>query len=230
MKNIKRILITLFSVAAFTACEKDGDLVTLSGLESSELMATKTNVVLTQETSSDQILSLAWRTSTLTVSNPDMSAPNILETTLQASASKDFSETVAESVESSLSHTYTGAELNTVVKNVGATPGIAKVIYFRLKASVGDNIEPTYSNVIKVIVTAYEIDMSIGFILDSDKDTTGVTLYSADSDGKYIGFMGATAWYNYFLKEGDGTIWGNDGVSGTAFVLSSSDDDDTVSR
>ncbi len=226
MKNIKRILITLFSVAAFTACEKDGGLVTLSGLESSELMATKTNVVLTQETSSDQILSLAWSTSTLTVSNPDMSAPNILETTLQASASKDFSETVAESVESSLSHTYTGAELNTVVKNVGATPGIAKVIYFRLKASVGDNIEPTYSNVIKVIVTAYEIDMSIGFILDSDKDTTGVTLYSADSDGKYIGFMGATAWYNYFLKEGDGTIWGNDGVSGTAFVLSSSDDDD----
>ena len=223
MKTIKHFLIALMSVAAFTACEKDGDLITLSGLEQSELMATESAVVLSQETSAEHALSLAWTTSTLTVSDPTMSAPNILSTTLQVSATADFSGTVQESAEANLSHTYTGAQLNTVAKNLGATPDVATPIYFRLEASVGDNMEPVYSNVVTVNITTYEIDMSIGFILNSDQEATGATLYSADSDGEYVGFMGATAWYNFFLKEGDGTIWGNDAVSGTAFVASSDD-------
>jgi hypothetical protein len=223
MKTIKRFLIAFMSVVAFTACEKDGDLITLSGLDESELMATESAVVLSQETSAEHALSLAWSTSALTVSDPNMSAPSILTTTLQVSASEDFSGTIEESAESNLSHTYTGAELNTVAKNLGATPGVATPIYFRLAASVGDNMDPVYSNVVSVTVTAYEIDMRIGFILNSDQEATEATLYSAASDGDYVGFMGATAWYNFYLKEGDGTIWGNDAVSGTAFVTSSED-------
>lgn len=223
MKTIKHFLIAILSIAAFTGCEKDGDLITLSGLEQSELMATESTVVLTQETSAEHALSLAWTTSTLTVSNPNMSAPNVLSTTLQVSATEDFSGTIQESVEDNLSHTYTGAQLNTVAKNLGATPGEATAVYFRLAASVGDNMAPVYSNVVTVNITTYEIDMSIGFILDSEQQATGVTLYSADSDGQYLGFMGATSWSNFFLKEGDGTIWGNDAVSGTAFETSSDD-------
>ena len=223
MKTIKGFLIALLSVAAFTACEKDGDLITLSGLDESELMATGSNVVLTQETSSEQVLSLAWSTSTLTVSDPDMSAPNLLETTLQVSKTEDFSGSMVESVEANLSRTYTGAALNTVVKNLGAEPGVSTAVYFRLKASVGDNVDPVYSNVVVVNVTAYEIDMSLAFILNADQEDAGARLYSADSNGEYIGFMGAAAWFNFYLEEGDGTIWGNDAVSGTAFVLSSDD-------
>ncbi|WP_372776456.1 DUF5114 domain-containing protein [Mangrovibacterium sp.] len=223
MKTIKHFLIALMSIAAFTACEKDGDLITLSGLEQSELMATESTVVLTQETSAEHALSLTWTTSTLTVSDPTMLAPNVLSTTLQVSASEDFSGTIQESVESSLSHTYTVAQLNTIAKNLGATPDAATPVYFRLEASVGANMNPVYSNMITVNITTYEIDMSIGFILNSDQEATGATLYSADSDGEYVGFMGATAWYSFFLEEGDGTVWGNDAVSGTAFVTSSED-------
>lgn len=226
MKTIKRIFIIIFSLTAFTACEKDGDLITLSGLEESELMATETDVVLSQETSAENVLSVSWNTSTLTVSDPNMSAPNILVTTLQMSKTEDFSGSVVESVESSLSRAYTGAELNTVAKNLGAEPDVATPLYFRLKASVGDNIEPAYSNVVLVNVTAYQIDMSVGFILNSKQEDTGVTLYSVDSNGEYVGFMGATSWYNFYLKEGDGTVWGNDGVSGVPFELSSEDDAD----
>jgi len=223
MKTIKRFFIALMSIAAFTACEKDGDLITLSGLEQSELKATQSTVVLTQETSADHALALMWSTNTLTVSDPGMSAPNVLSTTLQISASEDFSGTIQESIESSLSHTYTVSQLNTVAKNLGATPGVPTPIYFRLEASVGANMDPVYSNVVAVTITTYEIDMSVGFILNSNQETSGVTLYSANSDGDYVGFMGATAWYNFFLEEGDGTVWGNDAVSGTAFVTSSED-------
>lgn len=226
MKTIRRFLITLLSLAALTACEKDGDLITLSGLEKSELMVTVTDVVLTQETSSQNALSVAWSTSTLTVSDPSMSAPTILETTLQVSKTEDFSGTLVESVESNLSRTYTGAELNTVAKTLETEPSVATPVYFRLKASVGDNMDPVYSNVVSVNVTSYVIDMSVGFILNADQEDTGLSLYSADSNGEYTGFMGAAGWSSFFLKEGDGTIWGNDGVSGTAFVLSSEDDSD----
>ena len=226
MKTIRRFLITLLSLAALTACEKDGDLITLSGLEKSELMVTVTDVVLTQETSSQNALSVAWSTSTLTVSDPSMSAPTILETTLQVSKTEDFSGTLVESVESNLSRTYTGAELNTVAKTLETEPDAATPVYFRLKASVGDNMDPVYSNVVSVNVTSYVIDMSVGFILNADQEDTGLSLYSADSNGEYTGFMGAAGWSSFFLKEGDGTIWGNDGVSGTAFVLSSEDDSD----
>ena len=224
MKTINRILITIVLLVALAACEKDGNLITLSGLEQSELMATQTEVVLTQETSTQNVLSLSWTTSTLTVSDPNMSAPNVLATTLQVSKTEDFSGTVVESLESNLSHAYTGSELNTKVKNLGAEPGAATPIYFRLKASIGDNMDPVYSNVVTVNVTAYEIDMRFGFILDSSQGATSDSLYSADSNGEYVGFIGASSWYNFYLKEGDGTIWGNDGVSGTPFVLSSADD------
>lgn len=224
MKTIKGFLITILSLAAFFGCEKDGDLITLSGLEESELMVTETDVELSQENSAENVLSVSWNTSTLTVSDLNMSAPNVFVTTLQVSKTEDFSGSVVESVESSLSRAYTGSELNTVAKNLGAEPDLATPIYFRLKASVGGNMEPVYSNVVSVNVTAYQIDMSVGFILNSSQEDTGVTLYSPDSDGEYTGFMGATSWYNFYLKEGDGTIWGNDGVSGVPFELSSEDD------
>jgi len=226
MKTINKFLVTILSLVALIACEKDGDLIALSGLEQSELIVTETDLVLTQETSSENALSVVWSTSTLTVSDTSMSAPNVLKTILQVSKTEDFSGTVAESVETSLSHTYTGAELNTTAKNLGAEPGVATLVYFRLAASVGDNMTPVYSNVASVSITTYEIDMSVGFILNSDQEDTGFTLYSVDSNGEYTGFMGATAWYGFYMKEGDGTIWGNNGVTEVPFELSSSDNPD----
>jgi len=224
MKTIKRLLIAIMSIAAFTACEKDGELITLSGLKESELMVTETDVILIQATSAENVLSITWNTSTLTLSDSTMSVPNILTTILQVSKSNDFSGTVTESVEASLSKTYTGDELNTLAKNLLAIPGSATALSFRLKASTGNNMDPVYSNVVSVNITPYQIDMSVGFLLDSKMADTGLTLYSPDSNGEYSGFIGATAWYNFFMKEGDGTTWGNDGVSGTPFLLSSEND------
>ncbi len=225
-KAIKAFSAILALLILMTGCENDGDKILLSGLEGSELVATESKVVLAQETSSQLVLSLAWTSTTLKVSNPGMSAPNILSTYIQVSTQSDFSSNVTESLESSLSKAYTGSELNTVAKNMGVEADVPVTFYFRLKGTTGANMEPVYSNVVSVDVTSFKIDMSIGFILDSKMADTGRTLYSAKSDGVYTGFMGATGWYNYFMKEGDGTTWGNDGVDGTAFLMSSEEDAD----
>ena len=225
MKTMKNFLLLLAAVFSFASCEKDEDKIYLSSIESGELVATESTVVLSQENSNDIVLSLAWTKDALQISDPALSAIDVTIQTLQISTTQDFSGVVSENVGTSLSKAYTGAALNTLAKNLGANTDVANNVYFRLAAQTGKNMTPVYSNVVTISVTPYTIDMSLGYILNADKAETGVTLYSAASDGQYLGFMGATSWYNFFMKEGDGTVWGNDGVTGTAFLMSSDEDD-----
>ncbi|GAO30234.1 hypothetical protein JCM15548_12493 [Geofilum rubicundum JCM 15548] len=113
----------------------------------------------------------------------------------------------------------TGLTLNTLAKNMNMAPWESAPIYFRSKAALGQNTAPKYSEVISVDVTPFAIDMSKGFILNGDKEETGHFLYSPESDGEYHGFMNATGWMGWYLREGDATTWGNLNVDGNEFVL-----------
>src|SRR5574344_2325977 len=135
MKTLKSIFAFMMLLLAVTSCEKDGDNIYLSSPEGGALTATSSDVVLTKELRSTIVLSLAWTQSELKVSDSNMSAPNILQTTLQASNTEDFSGTVVESTESALSKAYTGSELNTVVKSLGFTAGNASPVYLDRKST-----------------------------------------------------------------------------------------------
>lgn len=204
-----------------TACEEDGDKIYLSGLEGSEFILTETDIMLSKENASKIVLSAAWKNSTLVVSNPDMGAPDVFTAYLQISTQEDFSSNVIENEGIGESKAYTGAELNAIARNLGLVPDVATPVYFRLRGSIGPNIESAYSETRRVNVTPYLIDMTIGFILDKDKKQTGLTLVSPDANGVYAGFIGATSWYNFFMEEGDGKIWGNLAADGSAFLASS---------
>ena len=80
-----------------------------------------------------------------------------------------------------------------------------------------------YSNTYTMQVTPYTIDMTRGVVLNAKKEDTGLLLASKAADGVYSGFLGVTGWWNYYLQEGSGVTWGNDGVSGTPFAMSSED-------
>jgi len=225
LNKFKSFSLLLVALVIVTACEKDGEKIYLSELATNELIATTDKVLLSPENANQQVLSLSWTAQeALAVSNLDMKAPDVLTISMQVSAQQDFSSNVIESVENNLSKSYSGSVLNAIAKNLGLAPDVASPIYFRLKSSVGNNIDPVYSNVLTVTVTPYFLDMSVGFILDSNKANTGVTLYSPASDGIYTGFVGASTWYNFYLKEGDGTVWGNIPINGQSFVLSSTSD------
>jgi len=204
-----------------TACEEDGDKIYLSGLEGSEFILTETDIMLSKENASKIVLSAAWKNSTLVVSNPDMGAPDVFTAYLQISTQEDFSSNVIENEGIGESKAYTGAELNAIARNLGLVPDVATPVYFRLRGSIAPNIESVYSEIKKVNITPYLIDMTIGFILDKDKKQTGLTLVSPDANGVYAGFIGATSWYNFFMEEGDGKIWGNLAADGSAFLASS---------
>jgi starch-binding outer membrane protein SusE/F len=205
-----------------TACKKDGDLFKIFGMNSAELMSSETSVVLTKETSANSVLALTWDNSELKLNTSDKSVGipgSVPNQVIEVSSNSDFAN-VSEITPQSNSYSFIGVVLNTLGKNLGLKSGVSTPLYFRVTSALGVNTQPYYSNVVTVNITCYSIDMSLGFMLDSHLVDTGFKLYAANSDGEYLGFTGVTAWYNWFLLEGDGTTWGNLPLDGNAFALS----------
>ena len=215
-------MVGLSVFATFTSCNNDGDKIYLSELEPSDMIATSDNVEITKENKNTYLLGLAWTKNTLVVSDAHMGAPEVVKTIIEVSSSSDFKTTTIQSTESSLGKSYTGVDLNSIAKSLNLPANISSEIYFRLRGSVANNIDPVYSNVVNVKLTPFEIDMTKGYLLNEKQNAMNLYLYSSLSNGIYTGFVNAASWSNYFLQEGDETIWGNDGVSGAAFKLSSS--------
>ncbi len=222
MKNIYLYLIVC-CLAVFSACEKEGDKLIVSGLESSELVGTESDIELSLNTKDATMLAFTWNESELSISDTAFSIPDdIPNTTMEISASADFES--YESVEQDDNmYDFTGSELNTLASDFGFTAGEATPMYFRMNCTYADNTDSYYSNVVSVNITSYDIDYTKGKILNSDQEETGFYLYSPDEDGEYSGFTGtSTTWANWYMLEGDGTVWGNDGDAGTEFLMSSS--------
>lgn len=216
MKKIfENLMMLLCALTALVSCDESGDKIYLDGFKASNLMASASDVKLSVNNSKDIVLSMAWQNPTLLSSDDTKPAGNgTLLTYLQASASEDF-ETVKEYTVSNLSKAFVGTDLNAVAKDLGLTPGESAPLYFRIKSQMGANMDAAYSNVCQVNVTPYLIDMSYINILDKDKDNVLTHLYSPASDGIYTGYMNASAWFNFYGKENDGTVWGNSATDGT---------------
>ncbi|MCW3805341.1 DUF5114 domain-containing protein [Plebeiibacterium marinum] len=215
------LYIVICLAAIVTGCDKDGEFITVSGLESSALVTSESGIVLSKENKDAPMLAFSWNESELVISNESMSIPEDIPNVMIEISDKETFEDIQYIEPETHIYSFTGGQLNTLAKNFGFTPGESTPMYFRVNTAYGVNTEPYYSNVLAVNITSYTIDMSKGFILNADKEETGFVLYSPDSDGEYFGFTGTSAWGNWYMQEGDGTTWGNDGVDGSAFLLSS---------
>ncbi|MDL2247125.1 DUF5114 domain-containing protein [Bacteroides sp. OttesenSCG-928-J23] len=225
MKQIKNIIALLAATILLAACNNDGDLIYLDGHTAPSLTATATSVELSKEVATQVVLSFVWNKSTLLISDDSMSATNVETIYLQASGRQDFSATVIESSEAGLSRAFTGAELNTLAKNLGLQPDVASPVYFRLRSNIGANLEAKYSEVAIVNIAPYEIDMSVAFIYNTaDVQEIEHILLSPQSNGIYTGFMNVKSWYNFWLEEGDGTRWGNAPIDGAIFKVANAAD------
>ena len=222
MKTLNKILLTLASILALISCEKDGEKIYLQSLGSDELIATTDNVVLSIETSQKVVLSFAWKGQDVQINDTTVGTAAKAKNYMEISLSEDFSGQIYKDETTSNSIAYKGGELNSIVNGLGAKVGEVNNVFFRLGSATGENIPYAYSNVVKVAVTPYVMDMNTGVLLAADKTENGKTLYSENADGIYRGFLGINiADKNFWLKEGDGSIWGNIADSEKAFVISS---------
>lgn len=222
MKTLNKILLTLASILALMSCEKDGDKIYLQSLGSDELIATTDKVVLSVETSQKVVLSFAWKGQDVQINDTTVGTAAKAKNYMEISLSEDFSGQIYKDETTSNSIAYKGGELNSIVNELGAKVNEVNNVFFRLGSATGENIPYAYSNVVKVDVTPYIMDMNTGVLLAADKTENGKTLYSENADGIYRGFLGIKiADKNFWLKEGDGSIWGNIADSEKAFVISS---------
>ena len=226
MKTMKYLFAVIIALLAFASCEEDGDKIYLQSLSGNELIASTNEVALNPDVAQQIVLSFAWTDQTIAVSDENVGTAAKVVTSLEASLSEDFSGTVSRTETTSLSHAFTGAALNTVANAIGATVGQANTVWFRLGSATGTNIPSAYSNVIKVSITPYEMDMNTGKVLLSDNNNanlgeTGVTFHSPDADGIYSGFISIPyGWYHILFQEGNGLIWGTAGGEGAFHITS----------
>ena len=224
MKKIfSQTLLVLFALAMCTSCEKDGDMAYVDGFKASDLIATATEVPLDVSQRATVVLQLAWQNPTLLSSDENLPVvDDMLTTYMQVSATEDFAN-ASQSEVTGLSKSYTGTELNTLAKSMGIEINTPGDLYFRIKSTEGANIEPAYSNVCKVTVTPYFVDLTRMAVLSTNKTDTLAYLNSPEENGIYTGYMHATSWLNCYFFEYSGLTWGNYGESGHAFEISSDD-------
>lgn len=220
MKKIFRnLMMLLCALTALVSCDESGDKIYLDGFKASDLMASASDVKLSVDNSKDVVLSLAWQNPTLLSSDETKPAGSgVLKTYLQVSASENFTSEKEYTV-TDLSKAFTGADLNSLAKDLGTTPGQSAPLYFRIRSQMGNNLDAAYSNVCQVNVIPYIIHMDKMTIWNADKDKVLTYLYSPNEDGIYAGYMNASSWLNFWGKENDGTIWGNVGQDGHVYEM-----------
>ena len=186
MKKLNYIILALTAIVA-AACSKDGDFLTTTGADSVTIDGSG-DIVLTYDNADALALTLYWsENGTLSLSNPLVKAPdNATVNTVEFSDTEDFARSTSIQADAGVyAMQFTAKQLNSLISRVGFTEAVEKPLYIRIKSQLGSNIAPTYSNVLKLNVTPYVIDMSVGFILDSNQSETGATLASPASDGIY---------------------------------------------
>ncbi len=208
--------------SGIASCSKDGDTIYTSGAPETTIEGTNSDIVLDSENLGALVLTVYWNENgNISLSDPEVAPPaNAATNTIQMATDETFANPVEETMAGGVyMRQYTCSELNSIASRLGIEGGTTSPLYIRVKTLVGVNLTPSFSNVMCVNLTPYFIDMSLGFVLDASQADTGITLASPELNGVYTGFIGASSWFNWWLREGNNTIWGNYGEDGKVFVI-----------
>ncbi len=222
-KYLSVAVLTLFAVVMLS-CDEDGKL--LYGTFNGEIDLTGSDRVAIDLSNPDALaLTLYWD-GEAAISLTDKrykTSTKAVTVSVQLSATEDFStvyEYIPDAGDNYIQLTH--STLNNALMRLGYEGNVEAPLYIRVRSRLANNIEDICSNVIAVMVVPYEVDSTIAFVYDSDKNDTGDTLWSRNDDGVYEGFIGAASWFNWYLLDAAGVWYGNDGVSGTPFEIASS--------
>jgi hypothetical protein len=157
MEKILKTVLTFFVLSLVFACEEEQDKVTLLGGTSPALsVSSSTDLVLTKDKEYYSSLQFRW-------TNPDYKFSNGVNTqdvnyTLQVdTAGSNFSnpKIVGLTFTKDVSHSFTVKELNTALSGLELKDFVPHNFEFRVKATLANNSEPVYSNVLPIKITTY---------------------------------------------------------------------------
>lgn len=185
MKNIFKLLFVSLLAALLWSCEKDEDRAIVSDPTTSSLTSDKTSLILTKETSTEDVINFAFV-------SPNYGANVPITNELEfAKAGTNFVGAKSVILESNAKTiTYKGQAFNALMLNVGLAFNKASDIEVRLKSTVGVLV-PVYSTAIKLNITPYAL---ISYLYAPGAyqgwaPATANTLTSSTSNGEYEGYI-----------------------------------------
>lgn len=153
MKYLSKLfLLATIAVTLFSACDKVESLPFYEAGTSTVLTASSSTIAVVPADSSKVAITLSWTYPGFAIDSTK--AKYILEID---STGRNFAKAVSKTVIGSLSTTYTGKELNTLLLGYGFTIGTAYDVDIRITASYGNNNNQIKSNTIKVKMTPYKV-------------------------------------------------------------------------
>ena len=204
---------------ALMSCEKDEERLVVKMGESPVLTSSANTIILTEETATEDALTLNW-------SDADFGYPAAVSYTIEIdTAENNFAVPAIIQVGSATKKTYTVEEFNALLGKLKYEPEVAQDISIRVKATVNENVDPAYSEAISINVTPYSTFVEPSYLwvpggYQGWTPDTAPTLISVEDNGIYkglISWVGATDFGFKFTPEPD---WDTDyGAGATAGSL-----------
>ncbi|UWX62307.1 SusE domain-containing protein [Chryseobacterium oranimense] len=221
MKHLFKILAIAFIGLWVVSCEKDEDQATLNETSQSKLSSDKTTLILSEIISDNTAISFTWQKSQFNVA---IVPTQQIEFGIKG---QNFKKSVTYDVASdAVAGNITHGGLNTLMFNLGATPGIVNDIEVRLKTGAGS--AAFYSNVIALKITPYTPNPDITYpkinVPGSYAGAAGYAdwtpgnspnLFSPGKNSEYRGFIYVTAAnseYKFTINEDWAGDKGDDGT------------------
>src|SRR5712675_2238988 len=147
-KNLATFSTFITAILFFTGCHKVADLPYYNNGTAVTLTASKASLTPTPADSATAILTLNW-----TFPNYATDSGNMKYVIEIDSTGKNFAREVTKTVTKSLSTTFTGRDLNTILLNYGYSLGTPVKLDVRVTSSYANNNERYVSNVIQLTIT-----------------------------------------------------------------------------
>jgi len=160
MKAILKNLLLLFTASAILlSCEKDETKVILKPGGATQLTVSATTLVLLQANAANQATVFTWP-------KAEFGYPAAINYTIQlCKGGTNFASsatTTEVAMGTALTKTFTVGEFNAKMQEI-ISDGAATPVQARIKASVGTNVDPIYSNVVDMTVTSYLDIVTYGY-------------------------------------------------------------------
>lgn len=211
----KILTVCLISLALF-ACEKDEDMLTASIETSPTLTASASTLKLLADSADKSALTFTWTDTELSWSDTAYSHNDAVGYVLKID--KEGNNFAApQSVEvSNTEKTFTDGELNDLVTRLGLEAFVEGGIEVRLASSLGDNVEPVYSDPVTINVTPYKIDTGYLYVPGNYQGWNPATAPAIAADDNvnyegYVYFPEATSFKFTSEQDWEHTNYGNAG-------------------
>lgn len=155
-KLINKLTLATGIIFLISSCHKVADLPYYNNGEAVKLTASKTTIAITAADSANKVVDFSWTSPKYATDTSTYKF--IVEID---SANRNFSKKITRTTSGSLSTSFTGKEINTILADLGFTAGQNYGLDVRVTSSYANNNEQLKSNIVKLTISPYLVPINL---------------------------------------------------------------------